>query len=97
MEGGDISIEALMGTLADTTAFNDLKKRMERLSKGPKALDTPAARALEQRAVRKVPAPPSITLLRCTAQPCTCTCTPSPPFPFLTPNACTCLWKLCRG
>ena len=54
MEGGDISIEALMGTLADTTAFNDLKKRMERLSKGPKALDTPAARALEQRAVRKV-------------------------------------------
>ena len=51
---GDISIEALMGTLADTTEFNELKKRMERLSKGAKALDTPAARILEERATRKV-------------------------------------------
>ena len=43
-----------MGTLADTTEFNELKKRIERLSKGPKPLDTPAARVLEERANRKV-------------------------------------------
>jgi precorrin-6B methylase 2 len=50
----DVSVEALIGSLADTTAFNELKKRIERVTQNAKPLDTPAARVIEERALRKV-------------------------------------------
>lgn len=57
MTDSDLNLDVLIGTLKDTTEFNDLKKKIGRLEKGARPLATPAARTTEERAVRKVRPP----------------------------------------
>ena len=54
MADTDLNLDVLIGTLKDTTEFNELKKKIGRLDKGQKPLSTPAARTTEERATRKV-------------------------------------------
>jgi hypothetical protein len=86
-----VTLEALLGALADAPHVNDLKKRMESLSKGPKALDTPAARAVEERALRKVQCPPA-PRLGWGPLPAPSPLPTSVP-PCANAHACACIWK----
>ena len=54
MAADDLNLDVLMGTLKDTTEYGELKKRIGRLGRGERPLDTPAARTTEERAIRKV-------------------------------------------